>query len=109
MDLNPGEGQQREIYRLVRENNQMLHKMRRHAFWGGLIKFIVYALLLLAPLWLYMQYLAPVLDSTMQAVNQIRGTGAKAEAQFSGLEDAWQQFQENFSGFGSSSSSTSTR
>ena len=54
MDLNPEQGQQREIYRLVRENNKMLHSMRRNAFWGGVIKFLLYAILLVAlPWWLF--------------------------------------------------------
>ena len=94
MDLNPEQGQQREIYRLVRENNKMLHSMRRNAFWGGVIKFLLYAILLVAlPWWLYMTYLEPVVKSTMQAVDQIQGTGAKAEAQFGNLQDLLNQFK----------------
>ena len=99
VDLNPIQGQQQEIARLVRENNKMLHSMRRHAFWGGLAKFIIYALLLLAPLWLYMQYLAPVLESAMKTVNQLQGTGAKAEAQFGNFQDMLKQLQEKIPSF----------
>jgi len=98
MDLNPEQGQQREIYRLVRENNKMLHSMRRNAFWGGVIKFLLYAILLVAlPWWLYMTYLEPVVKSTMQAVDQIQGTGAKAEAQFGSFQEMLKQLQSKLS------------
>lgn len=88
-----------EMYRLTKENNKMLHKMRRNAFWGGLIKILLYVVLFLAlPFWLYVTYLAPVLESTMQAVNQIQGTGARAQAQFGSFETTWKDFQSKFGG-----------
>ena len=43
-----------EILRLTKENNRMLHKMRRSAFLGGLFKFIMWAAFIIIPL------LAPV-------------------------------------------------
>ena len=71
--------------------------MRRNAFWGGLIKFLLYAVLFLAlPLWLYATYLAPVLESTMRTMNQIQGTGAKAQAQFGSFQEMLQQLQQKF-------------
>ena len=98
MDLNPEQGQQREIYRLVRENNKMLHSMRRNAFWGGVIKFLLYAILLVAlPWWLYLTYLAPMVESTMQAVNQIQGTGASVQTQFGDFQDFFKQLQSKLS------------
>ena len=36
-----------EVLRLTKENNKMLHKMRRNAFWGGVIKFVLYAVVFL--------------------------------------------------------------
>ena len=97
MDLNPEQGQQQEIYRLVRENNKMLHSMRRNAFWGGIIKFTLYAVLfVILPWWLYSIYLAPTLEAAMQTVDQIQGTGAKAEAQFGNFQEMLQQLQAKF-------------
>ncbi|MDO8514203.1 MAG: hypothetical protein Q7S50_01525 [bacterium] len=97
MDTNPIQGQQQEIYKLVRENNKMLHAMRRNAFWGGIIKFLLYTgLFIVLPFWLYMTYLAPMLQSTMQAVNQIQGTGAKAQAQFGSFQEMLKQFETMF-------------
>jgi len=86
----------RETYRLTLENNKMLHRMRRNAFWGGLLKFIMYAAFLLVPVWLYMQYLAPVVDQMFKTAQQIQGTGAQASAQFTDLQNAWQQFSQKF-------------
>jgi len=88
-----------EMYRLTKENNKMLHKIRRNAFWGGIIKFLVYAVLFVVlPWWLYVTYLAPVLESTMQTMNQIRGTGAQAQAQFGSFEAMWKDFLLKFGG-----------
>lgn len=87
----------KETYRLTQENNRMLRAMRRNAFWGGLFRLITYAALLLVPVWFYFTYMAPVVEQMMQTVEQIQGTGAKAEAQFSSFQEAWQEFKEKFS------------
>ena len=84
---------QEEIYRLVKENNKMLHGMRRTAFWGGLFKLLIWAGLIAAPIWLYATYLAPVVQSLQQTVNQVQGTGAKAQVQLNGLGDMLKQFE----------------
>ena len=85
-----------ETYRLAKENNKMLHAMRRNAFWGGLVKFIIYAALLIAPLWLYANYLAPIMDQMLKTMNELQGTGAKAQAQFGGFQDVLKQLQAKF-------------
>jgi len=90
----------RETYRLAQQNNKMLHKIRRNAFWGGIIRIFVYAALLAAPLWFYMSYLAPVVDKMFATVQQIQGTSAEAQAQFSGLQETWKQIQSKFPSFG---------
>ena len=86
----------RETYRLTLENNRLLHKMRRAAFWSRLVSFIVYGALLIAPVWFYMQYLSPIVDQMFKAAQQIQGTGAQASAQFTDLQQAWQQFESKF-------------
>lgn len=84
-----------EIYRLTKDNNRMLHAMRRNALWGGLIKFVIYAALIIVPLWLYLTYLAPVIDQMLETMNQLQGTGASAQAQFGNFQDMLKQFQAN--------------
>lgn len=86
----------RETYRLTLENNRMLHRMRRNAFWGGIIRFIVYAALLAAPIWFYLSYLAPVVDKMFNTAQQLQGSGAQATAQFSQMQEAWKQFESRF-------------
>jgi galactitol-specific phosphotransferase system IIC component len=77
----------RETYRLAQDNNRMLRSMRRNAFWGSLFRLIIYAAILLVPVWFYFTYLAPVVAEMMQTVEQIRGTGAQAQAQFSSFQE----------------------
>ena len=92
------EQMQQEMYRLTKENNKMLHKMRRNAFWGGILKFVLYALVLVvAPLWLYATYLAPMMEQVLGTYQQIQGTGAKAQAQFSDIQGFIDQFKGQFS------------
>ena len=92
----------RETYRLSKENNQMLHAMRRNAFWGGIIKFIIYAAFVIVPLWFYMQYLAPVMNEALSAMQQMQGTGAKAQAQLSDFQNMIKELQSKIPGFGQS-------
>ena len=87
-----------QVLKLAKENNRMLHAMRRNAFLGGLFKLLMWAAFIIIPLWLYMQYLAPVVQSMIDTMNQVQGTGAKAQAQFSDLSNALKKFQEQFGG-----------
>jgi hypothetical protein len=86
----------RETYRLAKENNEMLHRMRRSAFVGGIVKFILYALLLLVPIWFYMTYLNGTVQVLIQDLNRVEGVNTQAQNQFQGFEQAWQQFESHF-------------
>lgn len=85
-----------EILRLTKENNRMLHKMRRNAFLGSVVKFIMWAAFIIIPLWLYMQYLAPVLQDMIDTMNKIQGTSASAQAQFGGMTESLQKLRDQF-------------
>jgi predicted PurR-regulated permease PerM len=98
------EQSQQEMYRLTRENNKMLHAMRRNALWGGLLKFVLYAVFLLLPLWFYMTYLNSTVQKLLQTYQQVQGTGAQVQTQVNGWEQAWQDFESKF-GFGPSKTS----
>jgi len=88
--------QMQEMYRMTRENNRMLHSMRRNAFLGGIIKIIVYGALVLVPLWFYYQYFAPVLEQMLHTMQQIQGTSTQAQTQFGQFQDMWQKFEQQF-------------
>lgn len=82
-----------ELLRLTQENNRLLRAMRRNAWIGGIVKFVIYfALVVVIPLWLYATYLAPVLESTLETMNKIQGTGANAQAQFSDLQNLLKKY-----------------
>lgn len=88
----------KETYRLTLDNNRMLRSMRRSAFWGGIIRIIIYAALLLLPLWFYFSYLAPIVDDMLATMEQVQGTGARASAQISGFQEMLQQYKELIGG-----------
>ena len=87
---------QEEIYRLVKENNKMLHGMRRNAFLGGVLKVLIWTGFIVVPIWLYSVYLAPVVQDVQQTLNQVQGAGAKAQGQLNGLGDILKQFESRF-------------
>ena len=95
-----------ETYRLAKENNKMLHSMRRAVFWGGILKVMTYLAFLLVPFWFYMTYLNGTVQQMLRAIDQIQGTGAKAQAQFGDLSNTLKQFQDKLPGFMHSSTST---
>ena len=97
MDPN-GDSLLRETNRLARENNELLHRMRRGAFIGGLVKFILYAIILLAPIWFYMTYLNGTVQNLLQDLNKFEGVNGQAQGQFQNLEVAWQNFESKFTG-----------
>ena len=89
----------RQMIALTRENNRMLKAMRRNAFLGSIIKFVVYALFIIIPGYLYIQYLAPTLNKVMQQAQQISNTGAQAQAQISGWQQTLKDLQAKIPGF----------
>jgi hypothetical protein len=88
----------REIYRLTRENNELMHRARRSAFFWGFVKFILYALFLLAPIWFYVTYLNGTVQQILQDYNKLEGVSTQTQNQFQGLETAWQQLESRFGG-----------
>lgn len=89
-----------EILRLSRENNKMLHAQRRNAFWGGIFKLLMWVVLFIIPLYLYMQYVAPMMASMLETYQQLQGTSANAQAQFGKMNEYLQQFQSLYGGGG---------
>lgn len=91
--------QTEQLLKLVKENNRMLHAMRRNAWLSGFFKLLVWAAFILIPLWLYMQYLAPVMGSmlkTMDQLQRMQGSGTQMQAQFSDMNAALQKLRAQF-------------
>jgi hypothetical protein len=88
----------KEIYRLTHENNQLLHRARRSAFFWGFVKFLMYALLLLAPIWFYVTYLNGTVQQLLQAANKVEGANTQAQTQLQSFESGFQQLESRFGG-----------
>ena len=65
---------------LTKENNALLRKMRRGAIFGGILKLIWLAIIVGVPLYLYINYLAPVLDQVVGAAQTVQEVGGKVES-----------------------------
>ena len=107
MDPN-SQSEIREILRLVHENNQMLHSMRRHAFLGSIIKFIIYAAFLIVPIWFYMTYLNGSVNTLIADLNKMQGTTSAAQTQFSGFETAIKNIESHLPSFMQAPAATSS-
>ena len=83
----------RETYELAKENNRMLHKMRRNAFWGGVLKVLIWVGLIAAPIWFYSVYLAPIVQSFQNTVGQVQTTSTNAQMQISGFDDSIKELE----------------
>lgn len=93
-----------EIHRLTQENNRLLHKMRRSAMWGRLVTFVIYAALLLAPVWFYLTYLNGTVQQLLKMYGQLQGGGQQAQGEYQQIQQALQQLQQKFQSFTSTSS-----
>jgi predicted PurR-regulated permease PerM len=100
--------QQDDIERLVRENNKMLHSMRRNAFLGGIFKICLYLAFLLVPLWFYATYISGTVDNLVSTMNKVQGMNPQAQAQFSALQDLLKRVQANVPDFLKSATSSAT-
>jgi len=97
--MDPNKQTLNEIARLARENNQMLHAMRRSAFFWGFMKFLIYIVIFAAPIWFYIVYVSGTLDDLVTALHKAQGTQAKAEAKFEGFEDAIKNLKDKLPAF----------
>lgn len=62
-----------EVLKLSKENNKMLHKIRRNAFIGSILKLIFYAILIGLPIALYYYILGPYIDQLQEVYTGIQG------------------------------------
>ncbi len=88
-----------QVLRLAKENNQMLRSMRRNAWLGGIFKLAMWAVFIILPLWLYLQYIAPLMGTmlgTIEQMQQLQGTGTQVQAQFGDLNESLQKLKSAF-------------
>ncbi|MDP3645473.1 MAG: hypothetical protein Q8R25_00075 [bacterium] len=97
--MDPNREMMNDIYKMTKENNQMLHGMRRRALIGGLLKFIIWTVLLLAPIWFYMAYLNDSVQKIMSTFSQVQATGASAQVQLDAFQKTIRDLQSKIPGF----------
>ena len=107
--MDPNKQMLEEALRLARDNNHMLHAMRRHAFWGGIFKFIFWTAILVAPIWFYMTYLNATVEKMLHTIDQMQGTSAKAQTQLGNFEQMWKDLEAKLPAFMRASTSTTTQ
>ena len=94
----------RETYRLTLENNKLLRKMRRSAFIHTVVWLIIYAALIIAPIWFYMTYLDTSVQNLLKAYDAFEGRGSQTAAQYQNLQNALQELRSKIPGFNATSS-----
>lgn len=62
-----------QVFEMTRDNNRMLHAMRRSAFFGGLLKLVFWVIIIGGPIVFYYTYAAPYVDQILAAYTGIRG------------------------------------
>ena len=72
---------------LVKENNKLLKKIRRGAIFGGILKIVWIAIIIGVPVYVYINFLAPVLDQVLNAAETVQEVGGKVEGIQSELQD----------------------
>jgi hypothetical protein len=86
-DINLDDDQRiEEIRKLVKDNNRMLHSMRRNAFIVGFFKFLMYAAIIGGSYWVYVTYAAPLLTSLLTQLKNLNDTGAQVQQQIGSLQ-----------------------
>ena len=82
-----------ENQRLLMENNQLLHKMRRAALLGTLFKFLWIIIVLGLPFYMYFNYIAPNMDTIKENYSAFGDINENTQSLKSWLNDLRQTEQ----------------
>lgn len=68
------EREMKELLELTRDNNKLLHKMRRHAIYGNIMRLFYWAIILGGPVVIYFYYLQPYLQQVLETYSGVQGS-----------------------------------
>ncbi len=68
-----------ETHAMAVQNNKLLKSMKRNARFGFVFKLLLWAVAIGVPLWLYVNFLAPVVDQLGATMEQVRATGSQLQ------------------------------
>ena len=78
----------KEMFEMVKDNNRMLHSMRRSAFVGGIFKAITWIVFLIVIPYFTWLYLEPYLTLITDQYQQIQGQSAEASQFIDKIKEA---------------------
>ena len=85
-----------EMYELTKENNKMLHAMRRNARIAGIFKAIFWVLILFVIPYISWLYVQPYVTDALKTYNSVKTTTSSVQAagsaNLSGIQKFFQQF-----------------
>lgn len=81
-----------ELFRMVQENNRMLHSARRSAFIGGIFKFVFWVLILVVLPYIAWLYLEPYFNTIMAQYQTLQSQSGALSSQASALQEQLNQF-----------------
>ena len=72
--------------------------MRRNAFLGHLVKLLIYAAIVIIFIWMYLNYVAPILNKLLDTMQQIQNTGTSAQVQIADWQKTIDEFRSKIPG-----------
>lgn len=88
-----------ELYRMVKENNSMLHSARRTAFIGGIIKFVWWVAILIVLPYLTWLYLEPYFTTIMAQYQGLQAQSGTVTQQAADLQKQLNELGGSVGGF----------
>ena len=86
-----------EIHALARENHRLLENVRRHQIIEFFGKWIIYLVLALAVAYLYVEYLAPILNTYLEAASAVgSGETVLPSAELQKLMDLYEMYTSQY-------------
>lgn len=101
-----GGGTLQEIYRLTKENNQMLRAMRSHARWHLIYRLLMFVAIVAALIWFYLNFIGPSLQQMLDALNKIQGASTQAHDQLSSFTNSLEKLRSFIPGGSTAATST---
>lgn len=86
----------RKNLEIAKDNNRMLRSMRRRAFWGGILRFVWWFVILVGlPLFAYYLYLEP----QIRALQETYGNAKSGLVEIGNIGQQFKNIQENFKNY----------
>jgi len=82
-----------EVHALAKDNHQMLRAIRRHQWWSFVTTAVFWLVILIAPFYLYQQYVQPLVDKFSVPGTTTGGFGLPTSADVQNLINSFKAGQ----------------